>query len=87
MCSTSQLKKQLAVERNEMLLEKIKYLYQDDYYIKKLKISQEQIAGFQYYVIYDFKLIAAVKVKNKTLINFRMIELAQEYNKLQVIKD
>ena len=84
---TNQLKKQLAVERNEMLLEKIKYLYQDEYYVKKLKISQEQIAGFQYYVIYDFKLIAAVKAKNKTLINFRMIELAQEYNKLQVIKD
>ena len=82
---TNQLKKQLAVERNEMLLEKIKYLYQDDYYIKKLKISQEQIAGFQYYVIYDFKLIAAVKAKNKTLINFRMIELAQDYNKLQKI--
>ena len=84
---TTQLKKELTVERNEMLLEKIKYLYQDEYYIKKLKISQEQIAGFQYYVIYDFKLIAAVKAKNKTLINFRMIELAQEYNKLQIIKD
>ena len=84
---TTQLKKELTVERNEMLLEKIKYLYQDEYYIKKLKIQQEQITGFQYYVIYDFKLIAAVKAKNKTLINFRMIELAQEYNKLQVIKD
>ena len=82
---TAQLKKELAVERNEMLLEKIKYLYQDEYYVKKLKISQEQITGFQYYVIYDFKLIAAVKAKNKTLINFRMIELAQEYNKLQKI--
>ena len=45
---TSQLKKELTVERNEMLLEKIKYLYPEDYYIKKLKISQEQIAGFQY---------------------------------------
>lgn len=80
---TNQLKKELAVERNEKLLEKIKYLYPDEYYLKKLKIQLDLIAGFQYYAIYDFKLIAAVKDKNKTLINFRMIELAQEFNKLQ----
>ncbi|MBC7641525.1 MAG: carboxypeptidase-like regulatory domain-containing protein [Flavobacterium sp.] len=80
---TNQLKKELAVERNEKLLEKIKYLYPDEYYLKKLKIQFDLIAGFQYYAIYDFKLIAAVKDKNKTLINFRMIELAREFNKLQ----
>ena len=84
---TNQLKKELAVERNEKLLEKIQYLYTDEYYLKKLKIQPDYIKGFQYYAIYDFKLIAAINAKNKTLINFRMIELAEIFNKLQDTKN
>ncbi len=80
---TKLLKTELSVERNELLLAKVANLYNDEYYTEKLKIQQEYIKAFQYYVIYDFRLIAALNSKNKTLISFRMIELAQEFNKLQ----
>ncbi len=80
---TESLKKQLQIERNEKLLAKVTYLYEDDFYVKKLKINQESIKGFQYFVIEDKKLIGYIKSKNKTLIKFRMIELAQEFNKIQ----
>ncbi len=80
---TESLKKQLQIERNEKLLAKVTYLYEDDFYVKKLKINKESIKGFQYFVIEDKKLIGYIKSKNKTLIKFRMIELAQEFNKIQ----
>ncbi len=80
---TKSLKSQLEIERNEMLLMKIKTLYNDEYYIKKLKINQDLITAFQYYAISDFQFVANLKSKNKTKINFRIIELAQKFNKLQ----
>jgi hypothetical protein len=83
---TKKLKTELSVERKEMLLAKVSELYEDTYYIEKLKISKEYIKAFQYYAIYDDKLISNLKSKNKTLIKFRMIELALEFNNLQEIK-
>ena len=80
---TKNLKNQLEIERNEMLLLKVANLYNNDYYIKKLKINADLIKAFQYYAIYDFQFVADLKFKNKTKINFRMIELAQKFNKLQ----
>lgn len=80
---TKSFKSQLEIERNEMLLIKIKALYNEEYYIKKLKINQDLIKAFQYYAISDFKFVAVLKSKNKTKINFRIIELAQKFNKLQ----
>lgn len=80
---TESLKKQLQVERNEKNLSKISYLYEDDYYIKKLKINPNLIKAFQYFIVDDKKLVSHLKSKNKSLIKFRMVELAQEFNKLQ----
>ncbi len=80
---TEKLKKQLEIERSEKRLAKISYLYQDDYYINKLKINPDLIKAFQYFVVDDKKLVGYLKVKNKSLIKFRMVELAQEFNKLQ----
>ena len=80
---TKSLKNQLQIERNEKLLAKVSYLYEDDYYIQKLKIQQELIKAFQYYVIEDKKLIGYLKSKNKSLVKFRMVELAIEFNKIQ----
>lgn len=80
---TKILKNQLEIERNEMLLLKVVNLYNDEYYTKKLKINSDLIKAFQYYAIYDFQFVADLKSKNKTKINFRMIELAQKFNMLQ----
>lgn len=80
---TEKLKKQLQVERSEKRLEKISYLYENEFYTKKLKINPDLIKAFQYFVVDDKKLSGYLKVKNKSLIKFRMVELAQEFNKLQ----
>ncbi len=65
-----------------MLLAKVQNLYDDNFYANKLKIPADHIKAFQYYIIYDDKFIAAVKSKNKTLTTFRIVDLAQEFNKL-----
>ena len=80
---TKSLKKQLEIERNEKMLAKVAYLYQDDYYVQKLKIKLDLIKAFQYFVIEDKKLASCLKSKNKSLIKFRMVELALEFNKIQ----
>jgi hypothetical protein len=79
---TKQLKQEIIIERQEFVLAKISTLYEDNYYTEKLKINQAYIKAFQYYAVYDDKLIENLISKNKTAIHFRMIELAQEFNKL-----
>ncbi len=79
---TKNLKKLLTIEQQEQLLEKVENLYDDDFYLNKLKIAKDYIKAFQYYIIYDAKFAAAVKAKNRTLTTFRIVDLAQEFNQL-----
>ena len=80
---TKSLKSQLEIERNEMLLIKVANLYDDEYYTKKLKIYPSFIKAFQHYLISDLQFVGDLKSKNKIKINFRLVELAQKFNKLQ----
>jgi hypothetical protein len=84
---TKNLKNQLEIERKEILLAKIFNLYNDNYYLTKLKITPDLIKAFQYYASEDKQLIGYFKSKNKIKINFRIIELAQSFNKLQLIEE
>lgn len=83
---TKNLKNQLKIERNEILLAKVINLYNHEYYTKKLKINPDLIKAFQYYVIYDFQFLAVLKSKNKNKIDFKMVELASKFNSIQTIE-
>lgn len=76
---TKMLKKQVVVERNERLLLKLDGLYEDDYYTKVLKIPQDYIGGFQYFIIEDPDFANALEEKNKTLTMFYVKKLAVDY--------
>lgn len=79
---TAMLKKELAVENKEKLQVKIDNLYDDDFFIKKLKIPIEYVKGFQIYVVDDQRLIASIKSKNKTMTAFLLGELAEKYKQI-----
>ena len=79
---TAMLKKELAVENKERLQVKIDNLYDDDFFIKKLKIPIEYVKGFQIYVVDDQRLIASIKSKNKTMTAFLLGELAEKYKQI-----
>ncbi|MCI4441885.1 MAG: hypothetical protein JHC39_00115, partial [Lentimicrobium sp.] len=79
------LKKELEVEKKEYLLMKIGMLFDDDYYIKTLKIPANYIKGFQYYCIENTNFVMALKSKNKTMTKFLIVPLAEKY--IEIISD
>ncbi|WP_395049070.1 hypothetical protein [Flavobacterium sp.] len=82
---TAMLKKELEVEKKEYLLMKIGTLFDDDYYIKTLKIPANYIKGFQYYCIENTNFVMALKSKNKTMTKFLIVPLAEKY--IEIISD
>jgi len=81
---TTMLKKELAVEKKEKLLQKIEYLFKEEYFIENLKIPKDYLRGFWYYAIDDTKLVAALNRKNKIMARFIFSDLATNY--LEIIK-
>ena len=79
---TAMLKKELEVEKKELLLVKVDALYENEYYVKTLKIPSEYIKGFQHYIVENENFATVIKSKNKTKIEFLMIQLATQYNEI-----
>lgn len=81
---TTMLKKELAIEKKEKLLQKIEYLFKQDYFLENLKIPKEYLRGFWYYAVDDPKLISALNAKNKIMARFIFSDLATNY--LEILK-
>ena len=79
---TAMLRKEVAVEKKEMMLKKLEDLFETNFFINKLKIPSEYVKGFKYYVVEDEKFVNAMKDKNKTMATFVLGDLAVEYLKL-----
>lgn len=79
---TKQLKKELQIERKEFAILKIGDLLPNEYFVSQLKIPKDYVKAFQYYCVEKKDFISVLKSKNKTLIAFKMSELAVEYNRL-----
>lgn len=79
---TAMLKKELAVEKKEVLMANIANSYEDKFFIENLKIPELYIRGFLYYLIENEKFVALFKSKNKSMTVFYMGELAVKYNEL-----
>ena len=79
---TNQLKKELQVEMNERLLARVETLWEPEYYTNTLRIPEDYIRGFQYYLIEDTEFVAALKERNKTLLQFLASKHAVNYNNL-----
>jgi len=79
---TAMLKKELEVEKKETLMDKINGWYETLYFTKTLKIPEDYVKGFLFYIVEDAKFVEAVNAKNKTMATFLMNELAVKYNAL-----
>jgi hypothetical protein len=78
---TKMLKKEMALEKKEVLMSKLEYLFEDKYYTETLKIPEELIKGFQYYCVEDADFASSIQSKNKTMSMFLIVGLASNYNK------
>jgi hypothetical protein len=79
---TAMLKKELVVERREMLKDKLGDMFQQEYFTEKLKIPELYLDGFLFYVVEDARLSSAVKARNRTLATFILSELAEKYQQI-----
>jgi hypothetical protein len=84
---TDLLKKELEVEKKEMLLKKIEYQFDPEYFTNNLKIPQEYVKGFWYYAIQEPRLVNEINSKNKSMAKFIFAELATKYLELLTKKD
>ena len=82
---TALLKKELQVERKEYLLQKIEYLFKEEYFLENLKIPKDYLRGFWYYAVEDPKLASALNAKNKMTARFIFSGLATKY--LEILKN
>ncbi len=78
---TTMLKKELVVERKEMLQAETLDYFERKYFVETLKIPDEYVDGFLFYIVEKEKFINAMKDKNKTMASFVLSELAVEYLK------
>jgi len=87
---SAMLKKGIEVEKKEMMMDKIDYLFEKKYFVEKLKIPEEYIRGFYFYIVENKRFSDAITAKNKSLATFIMGELAVKYiemNSLEICKD
>jgi hypothetical protein len=76
---TKQLKKQLVVERKEMLISKLNILYKEEYFTKTLKIPSEYVLGFKYFAVENNDLANAIKIKNIEKTTLILVELSEKF--------
>lgn len=82
---TAMLKKEVEIEKKETLKDKVERWYEEKYFTQTLKIPQDYVKGFLFYVVEDAKFAQAVNAKNKTMATFLINELAVNY--LDLIKE
>ncbi len=80
---TRMLKRAYAAEKQEMVITNTAGLYTDEEIVANYHLTQEQVAGFRYFLAEDQDFTTALKSNNKTYLDFLMMELAQKYLKLQ----
>lgn len=83
---TNRLKKELTIEKKEILLAQLGEMYESRFYVNELQIPEEYIKGFQLYALDDVKFVEALKSKNRTLTTFLIGEVANEF-KILVLDD
>ena len=81
------LKKDILVEKKQQLLARIDGLFEDKYYTETLKIPSDYIKGFQYYCIDDVPFANALRAKNKTMMLFLIVKLADNYNEIIAVEN
>jgi hypothetical protein len=79
---TKMLKRDLGTERKEFAIQKINGIYTEDQIVNDLKIPAEYVQGFLFFAVEDADCAAALKAKNNELAKFKLMGLAEQYNKI-----
>lgn len=80
---TKMLKKEIQVEKKEFLLEAIQLDFSNNYFMDKLKIPEDHVFGFLYYLIENRNFVSVYLKDNKTATEFVLVGLSVQYIKLK----
>ena len=83
---TRMLKKEVKIEKNEFLIDATSDYYQKEYFTDVLKIPEDYVDGFLFYIVENSRFVMAMKDKNKTMATFILSELAVEYLKVSELQ-
>ncbi|MFB0911378.1 MAG: hypothetical protein QMA99_10630, partial [Flavobacterium sp.] len=76
---TKRLKKEVILEKKELNIKYLGVLFEEDYFVKYLKIPSEYVEGFKYYAVDNDKFTQVLNQKNTTKTEFLLGELALKY--------
>ncbi len=79
---TKELKKNVEIEKKEMLQEKILKQFNKEYFTKTLKIPENYINGFLFYACEDKSLVELFKGQDKMAQLFKLSDMATDYLKI-----
>lgn len=79
---TAMLRKEVEVEKKEILLHQIENMFDKEFFVNNLKIPEEYIKGFQYYIVENTSFVTILNAKNKSMASFLIGELAVKYNEI-----
>jgi hypothetical protein len=78
---TKELKRNVEIEKKEVLQEKILNQFEKEYFVKTLNIPENYINGFLFYACEDKSLVKLFKGRDKMMQMFKLSDLAIEYLK------
>ncbi|UPQ79979.1 hypothetical protein M0M57_03875 [Flavobacterium azooxidireducens] len=76
---TNQLKKEVQIEKKELLLKKLNDWYENEFYVNQLTIPVEYINGFKVFVVYDEEFIDYLNSNDTINGSLRISKLAVEF--------
>lgn len=76
---TAMLKRNLEVEKKERWIDRLSYLFEEEYFTEKLKIPAEHVKGFLFFAVENEKFVKTLSFKNKAMSTFLLGELAKQY--------
>ncbi|HMI06683.1 MAG TPA: hypothetical protein VK528_03990 [Flavobacterium sp.] len=83
---SAELAKNIIVEKKEHLLDRIDYMFDREYFTLKLKIPEEHVKGFEYYLVENARFVALINANNKSMATFMMGEMAVKYLEIIAIE-
>lgn len=84
---TAMLKKEVIVEKKEFFMKLLENMFSLDHFVNRLKIPNEYVKGFEYYVVENEKFTTILNSKNKTSTEFLLGELAVKYKEILAVEN
>ncbi|MEG1228855.1 MAG: carboxypeptidase-like regulatory domain-containing protein [Flavobacterium sp.] len=79
---TKNLKKNIEIEKKEISIVQLGYLFEQAYFVDRLGVSSEYVTGFKYYLVENEEVVSLLRSKEKSKLEFLINELAVKYKEI-----